>query len=82
MNKITQDFINKAKLIHGDKYDYSKVDYKKSKEKVIIICSEHGEFEQTPKNHLENKSCLKCSVKIKSQNLKLSTQDFINKIKC
>ena len=47
----TEDFIRKAKLVHGDKYDYSKVDYKGNKEKVCIICPEHGEFWQSPVNH-------------------------------
>lgn len=36
----TEEFVQKAKEIHGDKYDYSKVDYKNSKEKVCIICKE------------------------------------------
>lgn len=61
-NKInTQDFIEKAKLVHGDRYDYSKVDYKKHNSKVTILCSEHGEFEKTPSNHLKGGNCPKCS---------------------
>ena len=40
----TQEFIEKAKLVHGDKYDYSKVDYVNSQTKVCIICPIHGEF--------------------------------------
>lgn len=44
--KLTQEeFIQKAKQIHGDKYDYSKVEYIKSSVKVKIVCPEHGEFE-------------------------------------
>ena len=54
---ITEEFVLKAKKIHGNKYDYSKVDYKESSEKVIIICSEHGEFKQTPNNHLKKIGC-------------------------
>lgn len=42
----TIDWINKAKLLHSNFYDYSKVEYKHSMEKVIIICPIHGEFEQ------------------------------------
>lgn len=50
--KITTDeFIVKSKTIHGNKYDYSLVNYKKSKEKVIIKCHIHGYFNQTPSNH-------------------------------
>ncbi len=40
----TEEFIAKAKAVHGDKYDYSKVDYKGNKDPVIIICPKHGEF--------------------------------------
>ena len=48
----TKLFIIKAKEIHGDKYDYSKVDYELSRKPIKIICPKHGEFEQTPNNHL------------------------------
>jgi len=66
-------FIDKARLIHGNKYDYSLVDYKNSREIVSIICPEHGEFEQTPNNHLSKKQgCLKCLGNI------IDTKSFIN----
>lgn len=48
-------FIEKAKLIHGDKYDYSKVKYVNNKIKVCIICPEHGEFWQMPSKHINSK---------------------------
>lgn len=55
-------FIKKSIEVHGRKYDYSKVDYKSIKEKIKIICPEHGEFSQTPQNHIYNRNgCLKCS---------------------
>lgn len=54
-------FIEKCKKIHDDKYDYSKVDYIGSKEKVSIICMIHGEFKQYPGNHLKGHGCAKCS---------------------
>lgn len=57
----TQDFITKASLIHKDKYDYSLVNYLDSKSKVIIICKIHGEFLQSPTNHLNGKGCRKCN---------------------
>lgn len=40
----TKEFIEKAKLIHGTRYDYSKVNYINNKTPVNIICKEHGEF--------------------------------------
>ncbi|MBQ9238175.1 hypothetical protein IJ556_00440 [bacterium] len=56
----TEEFIKKAKAIYGDRYDYSKVEYKGNKEKVCIICGEHGEFWQTPNNHLLGAGCPTC----------------------
>ena len=72
----TQEFIEKARLVHEDKYDYSKVEYKTAKTKVIIICKEHGEFEQTPDNHLHGKGCPKCV-----KNYKLTQREFIRRAK-
>ncbi len=59
----TQEFIEKAKKVHGDRYDYSKVEYKAMKQKVEIICPEHGSFWQLPLNHArENKvGCPGCA---------------------
>lgn len=63
---MTETFIQKARLVHGDKYDYSNVVYKKAIEKVIIICKEHGEFLQTPSDHLTSKyGCRICGVAIR-----------------
>lgn len=63
MKKLTlNDFIGKAKLVHDNKYNYSKVKYINSKTKVCIICHKHGEFWQTPLNHICGKTnCPKCS---------------------
>ena len=59
----TEQFIEKAKNIHGDKYDYSKVNYINSDTKVCIICPEHGEFSQIASKHLSGQGCPKCSGK-------------------
>lgn len=59
----TNTFINKARTIHLEHYDYSKVVYTLSREKVIIICPEHGDFPQTPNDHLCGKGCSKCGLK-------------------
>jgi hypothetical protein len=65
----TEDFIRKAREVHGDKYDYSKVEYITAKAKVIIICSKHGEFLQKPYHHYHSKSsCPKCVGRNKSTN--------------
>jgi hypothetical protein len=70
----TEQFIEKAKLINGDKYDYSKVEYVSSNTKIIIICKEHGEFSQLPHNHLSGKGCIKCA-----NNYNYTTNEWINK---
>jgi len=76
----TNEFINRAKIVHGDKYDYSLVNYVNSKLKVRIICAKHGEFEQLPINHLNNKQgCPKCG-KIKNHiNQRKTVGEFIEK---
>lgn len=56
----TEEFIVKARLKHGDKYDYSKTEYVASRVKIKIICPIHGEFEQTPESHLKPMGCFKC----------------------
>ena len=75
----TEQFIEKAKEVHGDKYDYSKVNYLNSYTKVTIICPEHGEFEQTPANHLVGKGCPKCKIEKLKNNHKYNLIDFIEK---
>ena len=74
-----EDFIIKAREQHGDKYDYSKVKYEKSNIKVCIICSEHGEFKQTPNNHLRGQGCPKCRLIKIGNSKRLSLSDFIKK---
>lgn len=54
-------FIEEAREVHGDKYDYSLVEYKKAVQKVKIICPEHGVFEQTPIGHITGRGCHKCA---------------------
>jgi hypothetical protein len=77
--KLTKkEFIEKARKIHGDKYDYSKVEYVNTKTKVCIICPEHGEFWQTPASHLRGYGCPKCGHNKCSSNLAKNKNDFIN----
>ena len=61
LNKTNDNFIFEAKLIHGNKYDYSLVNYITSKTKIKIVCPIHGEFEQTPNMHLRNNGCPSCN---------------------
>jgi hypothetical protein len=73
-------FINKANIIHNDKYDYSLVDYFNNKTKVKIICPEHGIFEQKPNNHLYGQGCPKCTILSSSQELEICSFLDINNI--
>lgn len=59
MNK--KEFIEKARSIHEDRYDYSKVEYVNNKTKVCIVCPVHGDFWQTPSKHLQGQNCPYCS---------------------
>jgi len=61
-NKLTiNQFITRANIVHNEKYDYSKVVYKNTTTKTKIICPYHGEYEQTPGNHLQGKRCPNCA---------------------
>lgn len=64
----TEEFVERAKKIHGGKYDYSKVKYKDKKSKVKILCPIHGEFEQSPEKHLIGQGCPKCAKNHKKDN--------------
>jgi very-short-patch-repair endonuclease len=73
--QTTEQFIEKARKIHGDKYDYSKTNYEKSHTKVCIICPKHGEFWQTPHNHLKGKGCAYC----KESKLEIEVENILSK---
>lgn len=56
-----KEFINKARQVHGAKYDYSKTQFRTTKKKVLIVCPKHGEFYQLANNHLHGYGCVKCA---------------------
>lgn len=58
----TEEFKERANIIHNGKYDYSKSEYKNAHTEVCIICPEHGEFYQTPHSHLNGRGCKKCGL--------------------
>jgi hypothetical protein len=71
----TDEFIERAKKVHGDKYTYDKVDYKTNKQDVIITCPKHGDFPQLSGNHLQGAGCPKCFRESRRYN----TDEFIEK---
>ena len=78
-SKSTEQFIEDAIEKHGNKYDYSLVDYKQAHKKVKIICKTHGVFEQTPTNHLTGYGCKKCATELHSNTRRSNTGEFIAK---
>lgn len=73
--KPLEQFIEGARKVHGNKYDYSRVQYKNNKEKIEIICPIHGSFLQTPQHHLKGCGCPKCAGRDNT------TEDFLRKAK-
>ena len=76
-----EDFIRKAKLVHGDTFGYNLVEYINSKEKVVIVCKTHGEFTQTPNSHLKRQGCKKCGTESMVKQCTGSLNQFIEKSK-
>ena len=62
VQECARDFEKKARAIHGNKYDYSKVHYVNNSTPVEIICPEHGSFMQIPYSHLNKKTRVGCPV--------------------
>lgn len=77
--KTLERFIQEAREKHGDKYDYSLAEYKSTREKVTIICPNHGEFSQTPSNHLSGRGCKKCASDLSKTSQTRSQEEFIQK---
>ena len=71
------EFLKKAISVHGDFFDYSKSEYKTSKDKMEIICKLHGSFFQNANNHLQGKGCPVC----KNDNTGWTRSKFINHAK-
>lgn len=74
-----EDFIEKAKFHHGDKYDYSKSIYKSSQEKINIICPLHGEFYQLAQDHMRGFGCAKCAGLDKKEYISSSLNEELDK---
>lgn len=79
--KSTEQFIKEAKKIHGDKYDYSKVNYVSTDKPVEIICPIHGSFNQRPHDHLKGCGCKKCGTEQSAKTRSKECEDFINQAK-
>lgn len=76
-----EKFIEKARATHGDKYDYSKVEFNTIHDKICIICPEHGEFKQGVRQHYRGNGCPKCGVERRTEAKRDTTESFIEKSK-
>lgn len=81
LKHTTAEFIESATKIHGDKYDYSEVNYVRHCDKVKIICKKHGEFYQTPNAHLGGTGCPVCARESTIQKTSSNTERFITQAK-
>ena len=72
------DFINKSKKTHGNKYNYSLINYVNAKTPVKIICPTHGMFEQLPYSHLRGRGCVKCGIEVRTNKLTKNKETFIS----
>ena len=79
--KTTEQFISSATKVHGDRYDYSLVEYLGAYEKVSIICPDHGPFEQSPSGHIGGKGCYECGIVASSDAKRSTKEEFIAKAK-
>ena len=80
--EVTRDeFVEKAKLVHGDFYDYSKTNYTNNNTSVIITCPIHGDFEQKPKYHLQGKGCNLCGLTRQVEKRCGTSEEFISRAK-
>lgn len=76
---MTESFIQRAREVHGDKYDYSKVEYTLMNNKVCIICKEHGEFMQSASKHLKGQGCRLCGYNKNSDSKNISYETFLER---
>ena len=75
----TEEFIRKSKEVHGDKYDYSLVEYTKAKDNVKIICPIHGVFTQSAYNHMHGSGCPSCKGQLRKENKAMTKDCFLKK---
>ena len=78
--KSRDDFVAQAFKKHGNKYDYSQSNYISAHIKIKIICNQHGEFWQTPHNHLKGQNCPQCAKKEKLIKLSLTEEEVNNRL--
>lgn len=78
MRKLTtEEFVQRARAVHGSRYDYSKAVYEGTDRNIEIICPVHGSFQQTPARHLNGNGCPACGHIRSREKLTKPAEDFI-----
>ena len=77
LRDTTESFVTKAIKVHGNRYSYSRVVYTKSVDSIIITCTDHGDFKQTPNVHLSGCGCPSCGKLVQITKRAKSQLDFI-----
>ncbi|WBK39714.1 hypothetical protein [Xanthomonas phage L522] len=78
--KLTQEeFIVRAKAVHGDRYGYELVEYKNKEQKVIVICRDHGPFTPTPHNHANGSGCPVCGIDKRASSKTMTKAEFVSR---
>ena len=80
MSKTKTTLLEDFKKVHGDFYNYDKVIYICSDKDVIITCPLHGDFNQSPNNHLQGKGCKKCGIIKRANSKKLKQEDVVKEM--
>jgi hypothetical protein len=75
----TEEFIERGRKLYGDKYDYSKVEYKNMNIPVCVVCKDHGEFWVTPLVHLFQRSGCPSCMNIKRRTTESLIEEFKEK---
>lgn len=79
-SKTNEKFINEAKGVHGDEFDYSRTNYINANEKVEIICKKHGSFWQNPMSHLKGIKCPMCYAELSVSKNEIELQNFVKEL--
>lgn len=75
--KSTSQFISEARMVHGDRYDYTKSNYINAGTKVTITCPDHGDFEQSPGSHIAGYRCRQCGLNQQRQSSRMRFEEFV-----
>lgn len=77
--KTTEDFIIKSKSVHGDLYSYEKTKYTKSRDRVVVTCRRHGDFNQIASMHASGHGCPLCGFELTAAKRSIDFSEFLER---